>query len=109
LVAGDFDDFRKIRVRAIADFNRLQGEQLIALPGVRQTRTFFALKEVIDSARLEFERCLGGRQWAQKPEGSAEPTSSACALKAPRGGAYASRWAETDVRPVVGRHDFLSA
>jgi hypothetical protein len=48
--------------------------------------------EVIDSARLEFERCLGGRQCAQKPEGSAEPTSSTCALKAPQGGDYASRW-----------------
>jgi Lrp/AsnC family leucine-responsive transcriptional regulator len=54
LVAGDFDYFLKIRVRDIADFNRLHGEQLIALPGVRQTRTFFVLKEVIDNAPLEF-------------------------------------------------------
>jgi len=54
LVAGDFDFFLKIRVRDIADFNRLHGEQLIALPGVRQTRTFFVMKEVIDSAPLEF-------------------------------------------------------
>jgi Lrp/AsnC family leucine-responsive transcriptional regulator len=54
LVAGDFDYFLKIRVRDIADFNRLHGEQLIALPGVRQTRTFFVLKEVIDNAPLDF-------------------------------------------------------
>ncbi len=54
LVAGDFDYFLKIRVRDIADFNRLHGEQLIALPGVRQTRTFFAMKEVIDNAPLDF-------------------------------------------------------
>lgn len=54
LVAGDFDYFLKIRVRDIADFNRLHGEQLIALPGVRQTRTFFVMKEVIDNAPLEF-------------------------------------------------------
>lgn len=54
LVAGDFDYFLKIRVRDIADFNRLHGEQLIALPGVRQTRTFFVMKEVIDGAPLEF-------------------------------------------------------
>jgi Lrp/AsnC family leucine-responsive transcriptional regulator len=53
LVAGDFDFFLKIRVRDIADFNRLHGEQLIALPGVRQTRTFFVMKEVIDNALLE--------------------------------------------------------
>ena len=54
LVAGDFDFFLKIRVRDMADFNRLHGEQLIALPGVRQTRTFFVMKEVIDNALLEF-------------------------------------------------------
>lgn len=54
LVAGDFDFFLKIRVQDIADFNRLHGEQLIALPGVRQTRTFFVMKEVIDNAPLEF-------------------------------------------------------
>lgn len=50
LVAGDFDYFLKIRVRDMTDFNRLHGECLIALPGVRQTRTFFVMKEVIDNA-----------------------------------------------------------
>jgi len=54
LVAGDFDYFLKIRVRDIAGFSRLLGEKLIALPGVRQTRTFFVMKEVIDNAPLEF-------------------------------------------------------
>lgn len=54
LVAGDFDYFLKIRVRDMADFNRLHGEKLIALPGVRQTRTFFVMKEVVDNAPLDF-------------------------------------------------------
>jgi Lrp/AsnC family leucine-responsive transcriptional regulator len=54
LVAGDFDYFLKIRVGDMADFNRIHGEQLIALPGVRQTRTFFVMKEVVDSAPLDF-------------------------------------------------------
>lgn len=54
LVAGDFDFFLKIRARDIADFNRLHGEQLIALPGVRQTRTFFVMKEVVDNRPLDF-------------------------------------------------------
>ncbi|MET3600794.1 Lrp/AsnC ligand binding domain-containing protein [Martelella mangrovi] len=54
LVAGDFDYLLKVRVRDMADFNRLHGEKLIALPGVRQTRTFFVMKEVIDNAPLEF-------------------------------------------------------
>jgi Lrp/AsnC family leucine-responsive transcriptional regulator len=54
LVAGDFDYFLKIRVRDMADFNRIHGEKLIALPGVRQTRTFFVIKEVVDNAPLDF-------------------------------------------------------
>ncbi len=54
LVAGDFDYFLKLRVRDMAGFNRLHGERLIALPGVRQTRTFFVMKEVVDNAPLEF-------------------------------------------------------
>jgi Lrp/AsnC family leucine-responsive transcriptional regulator len=54
LVAGDFDYFLKIRVQDMADFNRLHGERLIALPGVRQTRTFFVMKEVVDNAPLDF-------------------------------------------------------
>lgn len=54
LVAGDFDYFLKIRVGDMADFNRIHGEQLIALPGVRQTRTFFVMKEVVDNAKLDF-------------------------------------------------------
>jgi Lrp/AsnC family leucine-responsive transcriptional regulator len=54
LVAGDFDYFLKIRAGDMEDFNRIHGEQLIALPGVRQTRTFFVMKEVVDNAPLDF-------------------------------------------------------
>lgn len=54
LVAGDFDYFLKIRVRDVADYSKMLGERLIALPGVRQTRTFFVMKEVIDNAPLDF-------------------------------------------------------
>ncbi|RUX24295.1 AsnC family transcriptional regulator [Mesorhizobium sp. M7A.F.Ca.US.011.01.1.1] len=54
LVAGDFDYLLKIRVRDMADFNRLHGHKLIVLPGVRQTRTFFVMKEVKENARLPF-------------------------------------------------------
>ncbi len=32
LVAGDFDYLLKIRVRDMADFNKLHGQKLIALP-----------------------------------------------------------------------------
>ncbi|WP_428031615.1 Lrp/AsnC family transcriptional regulator [Ancylobacter sp.] len=54
LVAGDFDYLLKIRVRDMADFNKLHGQKLIALPGVRQTRTFFVMKEVKGNASLPF-------------------------------------------------------
>jgi Lrp/AsnC family transcriptional regulator, leucine-responsive regulatory protein len=54
LVAGDFDYLLKIRVRDMVDFNKLHGQTLIALPGVRQTRTFFVMKEVKENARLAF-------------------------------------------------------
>lgn len=53
LVAGDFDYFLKLRVRDMTDFNRLHSATLIALPGVRQTRTFFVMKEVVDNAPLD--------------------------------------------------------
>jgi Lrp/AsnC family leucine-responsive transcriptional regulator len=46
LVAGDVDYFLKVRVRDIAGYNRLHAEKLIALPGVRQVRTFFVLEEI---------------------------------------------------------------
>jgi Lrp/AsnC family leucine-responsive transcriptional regulator len=54
LVAGDFDYLLKIRVRDIADFNQLHGQKLIALPGVRQIRTFFVIKQVKENAPLSF-------------------------------------------------------
>lgn len=54
VVAGDFDYFLKIRVRDMADFNKLHADKLLRLPGVRQTRTFFVMKEVVDNAPLVF-------------------------------------------------------
>lgn len=54
LVAGDFDYLLKIRTRDMEGFNLLHGRKLITLPGVRQIRTFFVLKEVKDNAPLAF-------------------------------------------------------
>ncbi|KAA5606355.1 winged helix-turn-helix transcriptional regulator [Roseospira marina] len=54
LVAGDFDYLIKVRIRDMANFNQLHGRDLIALPGVRQTRTFFIMKEVKEDAPLPF-------------------------------------------------------
>ncbi|MCQ4158581.1 Lrp/AsnC family transcriptional regulator [Roseomonas sp. GC11] len=46
LVAGEVDYFMKIRVKDLPAFNRLHSERLIAMPGVRQVRTFFVMNEV---------------------------------------------------------------
>jgi Lrp/AsnC family leucine-responsive transcriptional regulator len=46
LVAGEVDYFMKIRVRDLPAFNQLHNTKIIALPGVRQVRTFFVLNEV---------------------------------------------------------------
>lgn len=46
LVAGEVDYFLKIRVRDLPAFNRFHSEKIVALPGVRQVRTFFVLNEV---------------------------------------------------------------
>lgn len=54
LVAGDFDYLLKVRVGDMKDFHRLHAEHLIRLPGVRQIRTFFVIKEVKDNAPLPF-------------------------------------------------------
>ncbi len=54
LTAGDFDYMLKIRLRNMDDYKHMHANQLITLPGVRQTRTFFVIKEVIDNAPLNF-------------------------------------------------------
>ncbi len=52
LVAGEFDYFLVLRTRDIAHFNRLHADAIIRLPGVRQIRTFFVLKEILSTTAL---------------------------------------------------------
>ncbi|MHA3105369.1 Lrp/AsnC family transcriptional regulator [Acinetobacter sp. ANC 3791] len=54
LVAGEVDYFLKIRVKDLAAFNRFHSEKIIALPRVRQVRTFFVLNEVTSDGLLSF-------------------------------------------------------
>ncbi|MEB3768073.1 Lrp/AsnC family transcriptional regulator [Acinetobacter sp. MD2] len=54
LVAGEFDYFLKIRIQDLSAFNQLHSEKLIALPGVRQVRTFFVLNEIKSNGILVF-------------------------------------------------------
>ena len=52
LVAGEFDYLLKIRVKDMADFNKLHSDKLLSLPEVRQLRSYFVMKEVIEDAPL---------------------------------------------------------
>ena len=54
LVAGEFDFLLKLRVRDLEDFNAMHSKMLISLPGVRQVRTFFVLKEIKEHGALSF-------------------------------------------------------
>jgi DNA-binding Lrp family transcriptional regulator len=52
LVAGEFDYFLVIRTKDLARFNKLHAGEIIKLPGVRQIRTFFVLKEILSTTEL---------------------------------------------------------
>lgn len=54
LVAGDVDYFLKVRVRDLAAFNVFHSEKILALPSVRQVRTFFVMNEVKLDGQLLF-------------------------------------------------------
>jgi len=54
LVAGEYDYLLKIRVKDMSDFNKLHSDKLLELPEVRQLRTYFVMKEVIENAPLQF-------------------------------------------------------
>ena len=55
LLAGEFDYWLKIRVKDVQAFNRLHAVALLPLPGVRQLRTFFMLKEIKNTQELQID------------------------------------------------------
>jgi DNA-binding Lrp family transcriptional regulator len=55
LVAGEFDYFLLLRTKDIERFNRLHADEIIRLPGVRQIRTFFVLKEILSTTALPLQ------------------------------------------------------
>ena len=52
VITGEFDYFMLIRTKDNDSFNRLHAEQLLRLPGVRQIRSFIALKQVLSTTQL---------------------------------------------------------
>ena len=52
MVAGGFDYLVKTRVQDMTAFRRFLGEVLLALPGVRETRTYAVMEEVKNDGPL---------------------------------------------------------
>ena len=52
MVAGGFDYLVKARVADMTAYRRFLGETLLALPGVRETRTYAVMEEVKDDGVL---------------------------------------------------------
>ena len=55
MVAGGFDYLVKARVADMAAYRRFLGETLLALPGVRETRTYAVMEEVKRDAPLPID------------------------------------------------------
>jgi Lrp/AsnC family leucine-responsive transcriptional regulator len=52
MVAGGFDYLIKARVKDMAAYRAFLGETLVAMPGVRETRTYAVLEEVKNTLEL---------------------------------------------------------
>lgn len=52
MVAGGFDYLLKVRVRDMAAYRAFLGETLVAMPGIRETRTYAVLEEVKATTHL---------------------------------------------------------
>lgn len=53
LVSGDFDYLVKARIPEITAYRKLLGERLLALPGVRESRSLFVMEEIKESLDIE--------------------------------------------------------
>jgi DNA-binding Lrp family transcriptional regulator len=52
LVAGEFDYFLIVRTKDLERFNKLHADDILTLPGVRQIRTFFVVKQIMSTTEL---------------------------------------------------------
>jgi Lrp/AsnC family leucine-responsive transcriptional regulator len=52
MVAGGFDYLLKVRVADMAAYRRFLGDTLVAMPGIRETRTYAVLEEVKLTSQL---------------------------------------------------------
>ena len=52
LVAGEFDYFLIVRTKDLERFNKLHADAILTLPGVRQIRTFFVVKQIMSTTEL---------------------------------------------------------
>ncbi|MBE9606925.1 Lrp/AsnC ligand binding domain-containing protein [Acetobacteraceae bacterium H6797] len=52
MVAGGFDYLVKVRLKDMASYRRFLGEVLLAMPGVKETRTYAVMEEVKNEGPL---------------------------------------------------------
>lgn len=52
VVAGEFDYIMMVRTKDLQRFNKLHAGEILNLPGVRQIRSFFVLKEILSTTEL---------------------------------------------------------
>lgn len=52
LVSGNFDYLIKARVRDMQEYRSLLGEQILALPGVADSRSYVVMEEIKESTQL---------------------------------------------------------
>ena len=52
MIAGGFDYLLKVRTRNIAEYRRVMGEQISALPHVHATSSYVAMEAVVESAAV---------------------------------------------------------
>ena len=55
LVSGDFDYLIKARIPEMAAYRKLLGDMLLALPGVRESRSYVVMEEIKESLALMVE------------------------------------------------------
>lgn len=53
LVSGDFDYLIKARIPEINAYRKLLGDQLLALPGASESRSYIVMEEIKESVALE--------------------------------------------------------
>lgn len=67
LVSGDFDYLIKLRISEMASYRKLLGTTLLALPHVRESKSYIVMEEAKETLSLPIPERGGREPRAQKP------------------------------------------